>query len=285
MAAQQMRALRREDAGYPARLALVDGAPETVWIDGSWQPRPRAVAIVGARAASLRGMELAEEMAGLLARRGFDVISGGAIGIDAAAHRGALDASALGPQVGRTVAVLGTGVDVVYPARHHLLYEEIVASGGALVTQFPPGAQPRHHSFPLRNRVIAALAEVVVVVEAGEQSGSLHTARAARELKRLVVALPGSTGTDGLILTGAHAVASAADVEAVLDGRAPAPPELPEDPAALRLYAVLDRVPRDVGDLAYRAGLAIGTCAAMVVDLELGGLAARALGGRYVRLR
>jgi DNA processing protein len=281
MQTDHIKALNREDADYPARLALVEGAPPTLWIAGEWRPGRRAVAIVGARAASGRGMEFAEELAGHLARRGFDIISGGAIGIDAAAHRGALYVEG----AGRTVAVLGTGVDVIYPARHHLLYEEILAKGGALVTQFPPGTQPRPQTFPIRNRVIAALAELVVVVEAGVQSGSLYTARAAREQQRHVVALPGSAGTDGLILTGARAVASAADVEAVLEGRAPAPPLLPDDPAARRLYDVLDGVPRDVGDLAFRAGLAVGTCAAMVVDLELGGLAARAVGGRYVRLR
>ena len=284
MTAEPIRALHRHDAEYPSRLALVAGAPATLWVAGAWRPGRRAVAIVGARAASGRGMELAEQMAGHLARLGFDIVSGGAIGIDAAAHRGALDVA--GEEgAGRTVAVLGTGVDVVYPARHHLLYEEIMAQGGALVTQFPPGTQPRPQTFPIRNRVIAALAELVVVIEAGVQSGSLHTARAAREQHRQVVALPGSAGTDGLILTGACAVASAADVEAVLAGRAPAPPALPEDPAARRVYEVLDAVPRDVGDLAFRAGLAVGTCAAMVVDLELGGLAARASGGRYVRLR
>jgi DNA processing protein len=284
MTSEPIRAVNREDAEYPRPLALVDGAPATLWVAGAWRPGRRAVAIVGARAASGRGMELAEELGARLARAGFDVVSGGAIGIDAAAHRGALDAAG-DEGAGRTVAVLGTGVDVVYPARHHLLYEEILAKGGALVTQFPPGTQPRPQTFPVRNRVIAALAELVVIVEAGVQSGSLYTARAGRELGRKVVALPGSAGTDGLILTGARAVASAADVEAVLDGRAPAPPPLPEDPAARRLYEVLDAVPRDVGDLAFRAGLAVGTCAAMVVDLELGGLAARAAGGRYVRLR
>jgi DNA processing protein len=284
MPSEDLRALSRTQPGYPERLSAVDGAPTTLWMAGSWQPAKRAVAIVGARAASARGMDLAEEMAGLLARRGIDVISGGAMGIDAAAHRGALNQAAHAAS-GRTVAVLGTGVDVVYPARHHLLYEEIVASGGALLTQFPPGTQPRPHTFPVRNRVIAALAEVVVVIEAGQQSGSLHTARSARELGRPVLALPGSAGTDGLILTGSRAVVSSADVEAVLEGREPAAPSLPEDPTARRLYDVLDSVPRDVGDLAFRAGLAVGTCAAVVVDLELGGLAARALGGRYVRLR
>src|SRR5262249_24088917 len=164
-------------------------------------------------------------------------ISGGAIGIDAAAHRGALDAG------GRTVAVLGTGVDVGYPARHQLLFQEILAKGGALVTQFPPGTQPRPHTFPVRNWGVAAPAALGVGVEAGAQSGSLHTARAARELGRRVLALPGSAGTDGLLLTGACSVTSAEDVQAVFEGRPPAPPPVPQDDSARRLYALLDEVP------------------------------------------
>jgi predicted Rossmann fold nucleotide-binding protein DprA/Smf involved in DNA uptake len=106
-----------------------------------------------------------------------------------------------------------------------------------------------------------------------------------KALGRPVAAIAGSPGTDALILDGAIAVGNTADVLAVLDGKRPAPPPLPEDPMAAKLYAALDDVPRDVGELAFRAGLAVGTCAAMVVDLELGGLAARAAGGRYLRLR
>jgi DNA processing protein len=227
----------------------------------------------------MRGLELAHAIGAALARAGVDVISGGALGIDAAAHRGALEAG------GATVAVMGTGIDVAYPARHAELFADIRASQGALITQFPPGQGPRPGTFPTRNKIIAALSDLVVVVEAGEQSGSLHTARAARGLGRTLAAVPGSTGTDGLLLTGARAIAGPDDVLALLDGRAPAPPLMPEDPDALRLYAALDGVPRDVGDLAFRAGLAVGTCAATVIDLELGGLAARAAGGRYIRLR
>jgi DNA processing protein len=278
-ASETTHAVNLGEPGYPGRLALVEDAPETLWLAGAWRPRPRAVSIVGARAASAHGMNVAHAIAAMLARNQVDVISGGAVGIDAAAHRGALDVG------GVTVAVLGTGIDVVYPARNAELFDEIAGSGGALLTQFPPGAQPRPGMFPTRNKIIAALAELVVVVEAGERSGSLHTARAARLLGRTVVAVPGSPGTDGLLLTGARAVAGPDDVLAVLEGRPTAPPALPRDPDAARLYAALDTVPRDVGDLAFRAGLAVGTCAAMVVDLELGGLAVRAAGGRYVRLR
>jgi DNA processing protein len=294
------RAIERGDAGYPARLHALGEPPSPLWIRGAWTPGRRAVSLVGARAASARGIEAARRMATTLARAGIDVISGGALGIDAAAHRGALDVADGEPAAGkfgavadqrranaagRTVAVLGTGIDVAYPERNARMFDEIVAAGGALVTQFAPGAQPRKQSFPVRNAVIAGLSDVVVVVEAGIASGTSYTVRAMQTLGRPVAAVPGSSGTDALLVAGAIAVGDADDVLAVLDGRAPAAPPLPDDPMAARVYAALDEVPRDVGELAFRAGLAVGTCAAMVVDLELGGLATRAAGGRYLRLR
>jgi DNA processing protein len=279
------RELHTGDAGYPARLLALADPPTPLWIRGDWTPARRAVALVGARAATSHGLETARELASRLAAAGVDVISGGALGIDAAAHRGALDQSNRS-RAGRTVAVLGTGVDVAYPERNAAMFDEIVASGGALVTQFAPGAAPRKQSFPIRNAVIAGLADVVVVVEAQPASGTVHTVRAMRSLGRPVAALPGSHGTDALVVGGAAmAIGGADDVLAILDGRKPAPPPLPEDPLAAKIYAALDDVPRDVGELAFRAGLSVGTCAAMVVDLELGGLAARAAGGRYLRLR
>ncbi len=144
------------------------------------------------------------------------VISGLALGIDAAAHRGAL----LGGGV--TVAVMGTGVDVVYPAAHSKLAEEILAAGGALVSQFPDGTAPRRHNFPARNWTMASLSDVVVVVEAAERSGALITAEAALDLHKEVMAVPGSVfsplsvGTHGLIRDGAGLVQSARDVLAAL---------------------------------------------------------------------
>jgi DNA processing protein len=278
------RATVRGEAGYPARLNALAEPPSPLWIRGAWTPGRRAVALVGARAATARSLEAARDLGARLATVGVDIISGGALGVDAAAHRGALDVADR-DGVGRTVAVLGTGIDVAYPERNARMFDEIVASGGALVTQFAPGAQPRKQSFPVRNAVIAALADLVVVVEAGVASGTSYTVRAAVSLGRLVAALPGSPGTDALLVTGAVAVRSADDVVALLDGKRPAPPAPPDDPIAAKIYAALDDVPRDVGELAFRAGLAVGTCAAMVVDLELGGLAARAAGGRYLRLR
>jgi DNA processing protein len=277
---------RPGERGYPTRLAALEDAPSPLWIAGQWTPASRAVAVVGARAATIRGLEFAHEIGHVVAAAGADVISGGALGIDAEAHRGALEARpADGQASGRTVAVLGTGIDVEYPARHADLFTRIRGSGGALLTQFPPGSAPRRNAFPQRNQIIAALADLVVVVEASDRSGALYTAAAARALGRPLAAVPGSPGTDALLVEGALAVWSASDVLNVLDGRPVEPPPPPDQPEALRLLGALDQTPRDVGDLAFRAGLSVGTCAALVIDLELGGLAARAAGGRYVRLR
>ncbi len=134
------------------------------------QPGDRGLAMVGARAASMAGCGLARKLAAASARQGFAIVSGGALGIDAAAHRGALDAA------GVTFAVLGCGVDVVYPDRHAALYADIAAAGG-LISEYPPGTQPRSGQFPARNRIIAAFAGTVLVVEAGLKSGALITAR------------------------------------------------------------------------------------------------------------
>jgi DNA processing protein len=184
---------------------------------GRWPaPEGPRVAIVGSRLPSPYGEAVAEQLGAELARAGAIVISGLALGIDAAAHRGAL----LGGGV--TVAVMGTGVDVVYPAAHSKLAEEILAAGGALVSQFPDGTTPHRHNFPARNWTMAALSDVVVVVEAAEGSGALITAEAALELHKEVMAVPGSVfsplsvGTHALIRDGAGLVQNARDVLAAL---------------------------------------------------------------------
>jgi len=184
---------------------------------GCWPPRagPR-VAIVGSRRPSPYGEAVAEQLASDLARAGVIVVSGLALGIDAAAHRGALNAG------GVTVAVMGTGVDIVYPAAHSMLAGEILAGGGALVSQFPDGTVPRRQNFPARNWTMAALSDLVVVVEAGEGSGALITAEAALHLHKEVMAVPGSVfsalsvGTHALLRDGAGLVQNARDVLAVL---------------------------------------------------------------------
>ena len=192
-------------------------SPPDLRTRGRWPPPegPR-VAIVGSRRPSPYGEAVAEQLGLELARAGVVVVSGLALGVDAAAHRGALNAG------GVTVAVMGTGVDIVYPAAHALLAEAILAAGGALVSQFADGTAPRRHNFPARNHTIAALSDVVVVVEAAEGSGALITAGAALDLHKEVMAVPGSVfsplsvGTHGLIRDGAALVQNARDVLAAL---------------------------------------------------------------------
>ncbi|HKV87910.1 MAG TPA: DNA-processing protein DprA [Candidatus Dormibacteraeota bacterium] len=196
---------------------------------GRWPPPdgPR-VAVVGSRRPSPYGEAVAEQLAVELAQAGVVVVSGLALGVDAAAHRGALHGG------GVTVAVMGTGVDIVYPAANSRLADEIVAAGGALVSQFPDGTAPRRHNFPARNYTIAELSDVVVVVEAAEGSGALITAEAALDLHKEVMAVPGSifsplsVGAHGLLRDGAGLVQNTRDVLAVLGpGR-----EVLDDPLA-----------------------------------------------------
>lgn len=171
-----------------------------------------AVAIVGARAATARAMERAHAVARHLAGRGVHVVSGGALGIDGAAHRGALAGG------GTTTVVLGSGVDVAYPARHAPLFAEVVARGGALVSMLPDGTTPRQHTFRQRNPLIAALADAVLVIEADVRSGSLSTASAGQQLGRVIAAWPGSRGCDRLLAAGAGIVESEQDAELAAAG-------------------------------------------------------------------
>lgn len=190
-----------DDGVYPLLLREIYDPPITLYVRGAWaqcldQP---CVAIVGSRRCSTYGQNAALMLSRDLAQRGVTIVSGFARGIDAAAHRGALEAS------GRTVAVLGTGVDEVYPRDHRKLADEILEKGGAVVTQFPLGTPPVSENFPYRNRIISGLSLGVVVVEAAENSGSLITARLAIEQNREVFAVPGnitsknSFGTNYLI--------------------------------------------------------------------------------------
>jgi DNA processing protein len=213
------RVLARDDADYPALLRPVPDAPDPLHVRGRLLSGDAlAVAIVGSRRATPYGLDVAETLAADLAARGVTVVSGLARGIDSAAHRGALRVG------GRTVAVLGSGVDVVYPPENQRLADEIVARG-ALVSQFALGTPPLAYNFPTRNRVIAGLSLAVVVVEAAERSGSLITARLAAELGREVLAVPGrvtapeSRGANRLIQDGAALALGWEDVIAALPDR------------------------------------------------------------------
>ncbi len=197
---------------YPRLLAEISDPPTCIWSRGDRALlSATAVAVIGARAASPEGLIAASEIAFDLARAGIVVVSGLARGIDAAAHRGALDAG------GKTIAVLGTGIDRVYPAENERLHDEI-ASSGLLLTELAPGTPPLEWHFPRRNRIISGLSRAVVVVEARDKSGSLITARLAADQGRDVMAVPGTIvggrnrGANALLRDGAKLVESAVDI-------------------------------------------------------------------------
>ena len=208
---------------WPKRLDHLEQPPPGLWQLGSIAPTEPAVAVVGSRLATFGGMEIAHSIGRDLGAAGVQVISGMALGIDAAAHMGALEAG------GTTVAVLGCGIDVCYPARHAHLRARIAAAG-SVITEEPAGTPPLKYNFPKRNRIIAALAHAVVVVEATERSGALSTARWAADLGREVLAVPGSirarqsSGTNLLIRDGVRPFLSIADLfDAVEELREAAP--------------------------------------------------------------
>jgi DNA processing protein len=195
----------------PRRLQVL-GWQRPVYLRGAPLGEGPAVAIVGARAASRAAMDRAHAVARHLAARGVQVVSGGALGVDGAAHRGALAGH------GTTTVVLGSGVDVAYPVRHAPLFGEVLARGGTLASMLGDGTAPRAGTFPQRNKLIAALADVVIVIEADVRSGSLSTAAAGRRFGRIVAAWPGSRGCERLLAAGAAIVACEADAELALAG-------------------------------------------------------------------
>jgi DNA processing protein len=233
----------------PQRLEAL-GWTRTVRVRGVVADGP-AVAIVGARAATQIGMDRAHALAKHLAGRGVHVVSGGALGIDGAAHRGALAGG------GRTTVVLGSGLGVPYPARHVPLFAQILDEGGALVSELEDDEQPRRSTFVQRNTLIAALADAVLVIEADVRSGSLSTARAAQTLGRVVAAWPGTRGCDRLLAAGAGILESARDAELALAGT-PRPVPVPElDPVALQIMAAIQGGAVGVDAIVEATGLAV----------------------------
>lgn len=270
-----IRRIRRGERGYPALLSQIPDPPSSLWLRGDADPvllAERCVAVVGARACSGYGRSVARMVAEGIARAGCVVVSGLARGIDGEAHRGALAGD------GKTVAVLGCGVDRDYPAAHAQLARAIVERGGLVVSEYEPGVEPAPWRFPARNRIIAGLAAATVVVEARERSGALITADFALEDGREVLAVPGeitsalSAGSNALLRLGATPATSIRDVlEAVgIEPRAADVPP-PDDPAAA---VVLDALATGAGtadELARATGLEAGQLAAALAMLELAG--------------
>ncbi|MEO8677721.1 MAG: DNA-processing protein DprA [Vicinamibacterales bacterium] len=270
-----MDAIRLGTPSYPAMLAQIPNPPKQLWIRGDPATcRQTAVAVVGARAASREGRAMAANIAADLARAGIVVVSGLARGIDSAAHEGALDGG------GKTIAVLGTGIDVVYPPENTGLAARIVASG-ALLTEFPPGTEPRAQNFPSRNRIISGLSRAVVVIEAAEKSGSLITAREAADQGREVMAVPGSVaagrywGCHALLRDGAKLVESAVDILQEL-GLSAGPPGLARSSEVVEFT---------VDDVAQELKLSPGEALARLLEWELTGEIQRVGSGRFVRSR
>jgi DNA processing protein len=242
------------------------------------------VAIVGSRAATPYGLEVADRLARDLAAQGLTIVSGLARGADSAAHRGALRAA------GETVAVLGSGVDVIYPREHRSLANEIAAHG-AIVSELAPGMRPRPGFFPRRNRIISGLSRAVVVIEANEKSGSLITARCAAEQGRDVLAVPGNVltgrnrGAHALLKDGAKIVESADDIleELGLAVHRCAGSRAGAGAADPILACLPVGEPCDLDTIAERSGLGPARLLPRLFELELNGLLRRAGGGRFVR--
>jgi DNA processing protein len=280
--APEVAVVGRAEARYPARLREVKRPPVALWYRGRLTDRAPLVAIVGSRAASGDGCARARALAAALGGAGVSVVSGGALGIDAAAHQGGLEAGA------PTWAVLGCGVDVVYPDRHGPLFDRIVGAGG-LLSEYPPGTPPRPGQFPARNELIVGLADVVVVIEAAVRSGALITARLAGAAGRPVLAMPGSPGTAALLAGGkAHPCGGAPDVLAVLRGEAPVgagmPPASPVTPADGPIRALVEALrasPDDAAGLARRLRLPLATVMGALTEAELDGWVRRTAGHLY----
>lgn len=208
----KFRIITPKDKGYPKLLKEIPDPPQKLWVRGEIKKEDeKAIAVVGARRATNYGREVTEELVNALVVAGLTIVSGMARGIDSCAHKAALEAG------GRTIAVLGSGIDVIYPPENKKLYEEI-AKAGAVISEFEPGTLPNAWNFPQRNRIIAGLSLGVLVCEAAEKSGSLITAGYAGEFGREVFAVPGpiyskmSAGTAALIKDGAKLVYSTKDI-------------------------------------------------------------------------
>ncbi len=296
---QEMEMLRRagvtaltwHSPAYPHRLKEIHDPPPVLYLKGTLLPQDeRSVAVVGTRKASAYGREAASLLAGDLARHLVTVVSGLARGIDAIAHQAALDAG------GRTIAVLGNGLDVVYPPEHRDLAQRILAAGGALVSEFPLGTPPEGRNFPRRNRIISGMTLGTLVVEAGEQSGAQWTVEHALQQGREVFAVPGSIFspasqlTNHLIKDGAKLVVGYQDILEELNLTAVAKqiefqPLLASSTLEDQILSYLSLEPAHIDEVSRASGLPIPTVSGTLAMMELQGLVRQTGGMRYVRTR
>ncbi|MBI2844536.1 MAG: DNA-protecting protein DprA [Armatimonadetes bacterium] len=278
------------DPEYPSNLRQIYDPPVVLYVRGELRESERfSIAIVGSRRASIYGKSIAERIAKDLADRGLSIVSGGARGIDAAAHNGALSVG------GHTVAVLGCGIDVPYPSEHKALFDKI-AESGAVISEFPPGTKPEAWRFPTRNRIISGLCVGVLVVQAPIDSGALITARFAAEQGRDVFALPGNVddirnqGSHSLIKDGAALIESATDILEHLGVSAEAEhkPQLALQFSSLsaderRLVDLLSLQPKHVDQIIHESEMSAPSVTGTLTLLEMKGIVKRVPGNAYVR--
>jgi DNA processing protein len=274
--AHPFKQLGINDENYPSLLREIPKAPEILYLRGDFADWEKPlVAIVGTRKATSYGLKVARELAGDLAAKGVVIVSGLALGIDAMAHKGALDAGGL------TLAVLGSGVNQIYPATNAGLAREILQKGGAIISEFPPEQMPDKWTFPQRNRIVAGLSQATIVIEAPEKSGALITAYLALDFNREVGAIPGeitsvnSVGTNALLRRGAAVIRSADDVLELLgmeEEKAPAQQtlDLMDEIEQIILQCLAE--PKSREELAIESEIDAATLGAKLTMLELKGV-------------
>ena len=278
-----------EEKTYPARLRTLPDAPYGLFVKGRLPREERkTVGIVGARMCSEYGREIAGRLGEVLAGQGLEIISGMAKGIDSAGHYGALRG------MGDTYAVLGCGTDICYPAGNRMLYEKIVKNGGIL-SEYPPGTQPLPRNFPLRNRIISGLSDVLVVVEAKEKSGSLITADAALEQGREVYAVPGrlgdglSQGCNRLIKQGAGILLSPEDFLkdlGIWENKKVSHEKISKnllEKEEMLLYSVLDLQPKNINEIINATGFETSECIRLLAGMEEKGYIRETFQNYYIR--
>lgn len=286
-----VQVLTWENTSYPDLLREIPAAPPLIFIRGQFEPIDRwAVAVVGTRRMTAYGRQVTRDLVAGLVHNGITIVSGLARGIDAIAHRTALE------EGGRTIAVMACGIDKVYPPEHRDLARDIVSGRGVIVTDYPFGAEPESNHFPARNRLISGLSLGVVVIEAGEKSGALITSRFALEQNREVFAVPGnihspvSLGTNRLIQQGGKLVIRVEDILEELNLRmvadqAAAKVILPDTAEEAALITQLSSQPLHIDELSRLTGMPISMISSTLTLMELKGMVQQVGGMNYIRLR
>lgn len=285
----KIKSAKTSDLKYPFLLSQISDAPKKLYFIGKLPlKKDILIAIVGSRKCTHYGRQVAEDLAYNLAKEGIIIISGLALGIDSIAHQGALKAR------GKTIAVLGSGLKIIYPHTHRNLAVEIIKAGGAIVSEFEPDTSPYPGNFPLRNRIISGLSCATVVVEAAERSGALITAFSALDQNREVFAVPGSiyssnsNGTNRLIKLGAHPVTSHLDIlkELGLQSKISKKEEIRDlSDEAQKIYSFISTEPISIDKLKELSKLEIAVLNSTLVMLELEGLVKNIGGGQYIKIK